>query len=167
MRKIKVRFIGSPAKTVQENPTVIEWPRTVTHYHTYGLLSKFFQGLKRGKLFATYCPNPECGEKRLWLPPRADCPDCHSRMRWKQLPNPVIGKIFTFTNIEYAGTGIELSLAYYQIDVRIPGFATIPKGYLLYGEPFIGMKVKAGFRTKNPTNTILDLYWIPAEKNKD
>ncbi len=158
-----MQFVGTPLTTVQENPTVIEWPRTITHYHTYGLLSKFFLGLKKRKLFATYCPNPECEEKRLWLPPRADCPDCHAGMRWKQLPNPVIGEVFTFTKVEYAGTGIELSLPYYQIDVRIPGLATIPKGYLLYGEPYIGMKVKAGFRTKNPTNTILDLYWIPLE----
>ncbi len=162
--KYKVQFVGTPLLTVQENPTVIEWPRTVTHYHTYGLLSKFFLGLKKRKLFVTYCPNPRCEEKRLWLPPRADCPDCHAGMRWTQLPNPVIGKVFTFTKVEYAGTGIELSLPYYQIDVRIPGLATIPKGYLLYGEPCIGMKVKAGFRTKNPTNTILDLYWTPLEK---
>jgi hypothetical protein len=48
--------------------------------------------------------------------------------------------------------------------LRIPGLATIPKSYLLRGEPYIGMKVKAEFRTKNPTNTVLDYYWVPYEK---
>jgi hypothetical protein len=48
--------------------------------------------------------------------------------------------------------------------VEIPGLATIPKGYLLYGKPSIGMKVKAEFRTKTPSNTVLDYYWIPYEE---
>jgi uncharacterized OB-fold protein len=41
--------------------------------------------------------------------------------------------------------------------------ATIPKSYLLRGDPYIGMKVKAEFRTKKPTNTVLDYYWVPYE----
>lgn len=160
----KVRFIGKPLKVEQEDPgMVVEWPRTLVHHHTYGRLSRFFEGLKKRKLFATRCVNPECPEKRLWLPPRADCPDCLMPMEWKELKKPVIGEIYTFTRVEYPGEGIELSTPYWQIDVKIPGLATVPKGYLLYGEPRIGMKVKAGFRTKNPSNTILDLYWIPFE----
>jgi len=165
MKKEKVKLIGKPLKVELEDPAmVIEWPRTLVHHHTYGQLSKFFEGLKQGKLFATLCVNPDCLEKKLWLPPRADCPDCNQPMEWRELPQPVIGEIFTFTRVEYPGEGIELSTPYWQIDVKIPGLCTIPKGYLLYGEPHIGMKVKAGFRTKKPTNTILDLYWIPLEK---
>lgn len=160
----RVRFIGKPSKVEQEQPgMVVEWPRSLMHHHTYGQLSKFFEGLTKGKLFATRCVNPDCFNKRLWIPPRADCPDCHQPMEWQELPKPIIGEIFTFTRIEYPGEGIELSTPYYQIDVKIPGLFTIPKGYLLYGEPFIGMKVKAGFRAKNPTNTILDLYWVPVK----
>ena len=167
MVKSKVRFIGKPLKIVTKEPAlVIEWPRKLIHYHTYGQLSKFFEGLKEGKLFATRCSNPNCLEKRLWLPPRTDCPDCCQPMEWMELPQPVIGEIYTFTKVEYAGTGIELSTPYWQIDVKLPGLATIPKGYLFYGEPYIGMKVKAGFRTKNPTNTILDLYWIPLKDKR-
>jgi uncharacterized OB-fold protein len=85
-------------------------------------------------------------------------------MIWKTLPKPVIGKIYTFTQVVYAGIGIELSTPYWQVDVEIPGLATIPKSYLLYGEPRIGMKVKAEFRTRNPTNTVLDYYWVPYEQ---
>jgi uncharacterized OB-fold protein len=163
--KGQVKFIGQVTKIRQTVPaTVIEWPRSITHVHTYGMLSPFFRGLKEGKLMATRCPNGACPEKRLWIPPRAHCPDCHMEMTWKVLPNPVIGKIYSFTEVVYAGTGIELSTPYWQVDVEVPGLATIPKSYLLYGKPYIGMKVKAEFRTKNPTNTVLDYYWVPYEE---
>ena len=160
----EVKFTGQVTKVRQVQPaTVIEWPRSITHVHTYGMLSPFFEGLKKGELRATRCPNSKCLENRLWIPPRAHCPDCHTEMIWKTLPNPVIGTIYTFTEVVYAGTGIELSTPYWQVDVEIPGLATIPKSYLLYGEPHIGMRVKAEFRTKRPTNTVLDYYWVPYE----
>jgi uncharacterized OB-fold protein len=159
-----IQFTGVPMKVEMTKPAeVIEWPRTIVHHHTYGLLTPFFEGLVKGELRATRCVNPRCDEKRFWLPPRADCPDCLARMEWIKLQNPVIGEVFTFTHVEYPGQGIEISYPYYQIDVRIPGAATIMKGYLIRGEAKIGMKVKAAFRTKKPTNTILDLYWEPAE----
>lgn len=165
LKQNRVKFIGQPLKVEAEDPAmVVEWPRALAHHHTYGLLSKFFKGLAKGKLFATLCVNQKCAEKRPWLPPRADCPDCHQRMEWVELPKPVVGEVFTFTKVEYAGAGIELSTPYYQIDVRIPGLATIPKGYLLYGEAYIGMKVMAGFRTRQPTNEILDLFWVPVKE---
>ena len=159
-----VHLTGVPMVVEKTNPAmVIQWPRTIVHHHTYGLLSPFFEGLKKGVLRATRCTNPDCEERRFWLPPRADCPDCLKRMDWMELKNPVIGDIFTFTHVEYPGHGIEISYPYYQIDVRIPGAATVMKGYLVKGEARIGMKVKACFRTKDSTNTILDLYWEPAE----
>jgi len=163
-KRQETKFIGKVTKIRQKEPaTVIEWPRSLTHVHTYGMLSPFFEGLRKGELRATLCPNKNCSEKRLWIPPRAHCPDCHIEMAWKSLPNPVIGKIYTFTEVVYAGIGIELSTPYWQVDVELPGLATIPKSYLLYGKPHIGMRVKAEFRTKNPTNTVLDYYWVPYE----
>jgi uncharacterized OB-fold protein len=157
-------FIGQAAHIRQTQPAiVIDFPRSLNHVHTYGMLSPFFEGLRKGELRATHCPNGNCPENRLWIPPRAHCPDCYTEMVWKTLPNPVIGRIYTFTQVVYAGTGIELSTPYWQVDVEIPGLATIPKSYLLHGEPYIGMKVKAEFRTKNPTNTVLDYYWVPYE----
>ena len=161
----EVKFIGKVAHVRQTKPAmVIDFPRAFNHIHTYGLLSPFFEGLRKGELRATRCPNEECPEKRLWLPPRAHCPDCYAEMVWETLPNPVIGKIYTFTQVVYAGIGVELSTPYWQIDVDLPGVATIPKSYLRYGEPYIGMKVKAEFRTKNPTNTVLDYCWVPYEQ---
>jgi len=161
-KEMTAKYIGKPAKVLQSEPAmIIEWPRDLVHRHTYGKLSPFFKGLTEGKLLATRCVNPECGEDRLWLPPRADCPDCNQPMSWEELPQPVVGTVHTYARVEYAGTGIELTTPYFQIDIELPGVCTIFKGYLEYGTPEIGMKAKACFRTENPTNTILDIYWIP------
>lgn len=162
------KYTGKPAKVLQSEPAlVIEWPRSLAHRHTYGKLSPFFEGLTKGKLLATRCANPDCGEHRLWLPPRADCPDCNQPMTWEELPQPVIGTVHTYARVEYAGAGIELTTPYFQVDVELPGVCTIFKGYLQYGTPEIGMKVKAGFRTEDFTNTILDIYWIPVVNDAD
>ena len=156
------KYNGKPLKTLQDDVAlVVEWPRSLTHRHTYGKLSPFFRALKEGKLLATKCPNPECDNKLLWLPPRADCPDCNQPMVWEELPQPVVGTVHTFAFVVYTGTGIELDTPYYQVDVELPGVCTIFKGYLAYGKPEIGMKVKACFRKENHSNTILDIYWIP------
>ena len=107
----KTKFIGQVTKIKQTEPqTVIEWPRTLTHIHTYGLLSPFFRGLKEGRLKATYCPDKKCPGNLLWIPPRAHCPDCHTEMKWKTLRNPVIGRVYAFTEGVYAGPGIEHEL---------------------------------------------------------
>jgi hypothetical protein len=160
----QIQYIGEPATLFDdEKAMVINFPRSLTHHHTYGLLTPFFKGLTQGKLLATRCINPKCPEKRLWLPCRAHCPDCWDLMSWEEILQPVIGEVYAFTQVVYAGIGIELSTPYWQIDVELKGLATIFKGYLVWGEPKIGMKVRAGFRTQQPTNTILDIYWEPLE----
>ena len=161
----KTSYIGEPAELLQnDNAMVVAFPRTFVHKHSYGKLSPFFKGLTEGKLLATKCVNPECEAKELWLPPRADCPDCNQPMDWEEIPQPVIGTVYTYARVVYAGTGIELQTPYYQIDVELPGVCTIFKGYLLEGVAEIGMKVKAGFRVDDPTNTILDIFWLPYEE---
>ena len=46
-KKKEIKFIGKVTKIRQTEPrTVIEWPRTLTHVHTYGMLSPFFKGLR-------------------------------------------------------------------------------------------------------------------------
>jgi uncharacterized protein len=162
LNEYKTRYIGEPLKIfTDEKALVVEFPRTMVHRHTYGKLSPFFRGLKQGKLMATKCVNPDCEEKRLWLPPRADCPDCNQPMEWQEISQPIIGKVHTYACVVYAGTGIEVETPYYQIDVELPGVCTIFKGYLAQGKPEIGMQVKACFNTDKPSNTILDMYWIP------
>jgi uncharacterized OB-fold protein len=135
-----------------------------THYHTYGLLTPYFKGLGEGKLLATRCVNTACpigkGKGELWLPPRADCPDCHQPMVWTEIKDPK-GYVFTYTYVERGGTGLELPCPYYQIDVKMEGVGTIVKSYLQGRGPIkIGDRVRAGFRTgRNATHTCLDLFW--------
>lgn len=134
------------------------------HYHTYGLLTPYFKGLTEGKLLATKCTSSGCpiskGKGELWLPPRADCPDCHQPMVWEEIKNPN-GYIYAYTYVERGGQGIEIECPYYQIDVKMEGVCTIVKGYLVNRKSIkIGDKVKALFHTgKEATNTCLDLYW--------
>ena len=71
---------------------IVELPRfgeEGIHFHTYGLLTPYFKGLTEGRLMATRCTNAGCpisrGKGELWLPPRADCPDCHQPMVWQQV----------------------------------------------------------------------------------
>jgi len=164
LEELETKYIGTPLEVMEDDVAlVVNFPRSLVHRHTYGKLSPFFRGLKKGKLMATKCVNPECPEKRLWLPPRADCPDCNQPMEWQEIPQPIIGTIHTYAKVVYAGTGIELKTPYYQIDVELPGVCTIFKGYLAFGAPEIGMKVKAFFNTTNPTNTILDMHWEPVK----
>ena len=165
----RVQFIGDKTKYKEKGGAwVIDLPRfgeVGTHHHTYGMLTPYFKGLTQGKLLATKCVNDNCpiskGKGELWLPPRADCPDCHKPMIWEEIKNPV-GEIFTYTFVERGGSGLEIQAPYYQIDVLMKGVCTIVKGYLVNrNRPLkIGDKVKAGFRTGNEaSNTCLDLYW--------
>ncbi len=135
-----------------------------THFHTYGLLTPYFKGLTEGKLMATHCVNAKCpighGKADSWLPPRADCPDCHQPMEWTQVTDPS-GYIYSFTHVERGGTGLTIETPYYQIDVKMPGVGTIVKSYLVNRTPIkIGDKVRACFLTgKAASNTCLDLYF--------
>ncbi|HVP38005.1 MAG TPA: OB-fold domain-containing protein [Candidatus Saccharimonadales bacterium] len=146
---------------------VLNFPRfgaEGTHFHTYGLLTPYFKGLAEGRLMATRCTHPKCpvyhGKGELWLPPRADCPDCHQPMEWTEVKQPE-GYIYTFTYVERGGTGLEIETPYYQIDVKLPGVATIVKSYLADRRPIkIGDRVRARFRTgAEATHTCLDLYF--------
>ena len=147
---------------------VVQLPRfgaEGTHYHTYGRLTPYFKGLAEGRLMGTRCVYPRCpisrGQGELWLPPRADCPDCHQPMEWQECVQPR-GRIYTYTYVERGGTGLELPCPYYQIDVEIEGVGTILKSYLVGAGPVkIGDRVRAGFRTgADATHTCLDLYFV-------
>lgn len=164
----KVKVVGKPSTIdVKGEVWVCHLPRfgaEGTHYHTYGMLTPYFKGLTEGKLLGTKCTNAKCpigkGKAELWLPPRADCPDCHQSMAWEEVKNPQ-GYIYAYTLVEHGGTGIEIQVPYWQIDVKMDGVWTIVKSYLINRDTIkIGDKVKAGFLTgKDATHTSLDLYF--------
>jgi len=79
-----------------DKPLTLKSARTL--HITYNLpisrTSKFWQGLKEGKIYATKCQ--KCG--KLHFPPVADCGDCgSSNVKWTELEGE--GKIETFTQV--------------------------------------------------------------------
>lgn len=168
MSEIKVPNIPPSRVDAVGESWVLHMPRfgeEGTHFHTYGLLTPYFKGLTEGRLMATRCVNARCpigkGDGAPWLPPRADCPDCHQPMVWKQVEDPR-GYVYAYTYVERGGSGLELPCPYYQIDVKLEGVGTILKSYLVGPGPIkIGDKVRARFRTgAEATHTCLDLYWV-------
>jgi uncharacterized OB-fold protein len=164
----KVKLNTTPAKITQEGDAwILHFPRfgeEGQHYHSYGLLTPYFKGLTEGKLMATKCTNGGCpigtGNGEMWLPPRADCPDCHQPMEWVEVED-LEGYIYAYTYVERGGTGLEVECPYYQVDVKLPGVGTIAKSYLVDRKPIkIGDKVRVKFRTgAEATNTSLDMYF--------
>jgi len=155
-----IEFPKTGAEVVSKDPLTIKNAKTWSHFHTYGGWGKFFQGLQKKKILATRCTNRECEEKRLWLPPRCECPDCWHEMEWVEAPTA--GRIFTWSIVKYPGELFRLPPDTPLISVEIEGVCTKLMSWLQDGKPKIGMPVKAVFNTKNPTNTIVDLAWVPA-----
>ncbi|MEP0765887.1 MAG: OB-fold domain-containing protein [Fimbriimonadia bacterium] len=156
-----VKLLKKGLEVLTEDPLVVRNPRGHDHIHTYGGLAPFYKGLREGKLMATRCPSAQCGENRLWLPPRPYCPDCWTRMEWQEVPPR--GVLYTHSTVLYPGYYFRLSTPCPLISVEIEGVCTKLMSYLKEGEPEIGMPIRAVFNTKNPTNTILDLAWVPAD----
>lgn len=147
-------------EVLNEEPLVVKNPKTWFHIHSYGGWGKFFTALKQKKIMATRCTNRACAEKRLWLPPRPECPDCWHDMEWVEAPQK--GKIYTFSTVKYPGELFRLPAGTSLISVELEGVCTKVMSWLKEGTPQFGMPVKAVFNTERPTNTILDLAWVPA-----
>ncbi len=146
-------------EVMEREPMVVRNPKTWSHFHSYGGWGRFFAALREGKLLATRCGNQSCTEKRLWLPPRSECPDCWHAMEWVEAPQR--GRIYTWSVVKYPGELFKLPAGTPLISVEIEGVCTKLMSWLKEGEPKIGMPVKAVFNTQRPTNTILDLAWVP------
>jgi uncharacterized OB-fold protein len=152
-------------KNVPKDVIVRENPRTITHYHTYGGLSPFYQGLTKGKLMGTICVQEGCEETGIWLPPRVHCPDCWEEMDWEEIDTSQ-SKIYSYSMTNYPGAGFKLTTPCPLISIEIPGVCTEFMSYLSEfgeGEPCIGMPVHPVFRTENPTYSILDVSWVPVD----
>ncbi|MEE4301087.1 MAG: OB-fold domain-containing protein [Pseudomonadales bacterium] len=155
-----VQLDGTKAEVLNEDPLVIKNLKNWYHSHTYGGWSRFFKGLQEGKLLGTRCTNRACREHRIFLPPRTDCVDCWRRTEWVEAPPK--GRIYTFSEITYPGELFRAQAPVHLISVEIDGACTKLMSYLWEGKPSFGMPVVAKFHTEHPTNTILDLCWVPA-----
>jgi len=155
-----IDFPTTSLEVLGTEPLVIKNPKDWYHQHSYGGWGRFFLGLQESKLLATRCTNAACAEKRLWLPPRCECPDCWHPMEWVEAPQ--VGRVFTFSTVRYPGAPFKLPAGTPLISVELEGVCTKLMSWLKDGTPEFGLPVRAVFNTTRPTNTILDLAWVPA-----
>jgi len=75
-------------------PTIKTRPLTLVQEIPISKTSKFWDGLKEGKVYATKCL--KCG--KLYFPPVADCSNCRSsEVEWVELSNEA--EIETYTHV--------------------------------------------------------------------
>lgn len=164
---------NQPIRDEQGKLCGINNPRRIVHQHSYGGEAMFFQGIGDGKLWATRCDNKNCevAYKAIFIPFRIHCPDClekNTPVEITDLANRS-AHIYSFMICERSGAFNTLDKPIRFINVEFDGVSTILMSYLIgKKDPEIGMKVRPIFRTKNPTFTITDLAFVPAEtKEKD
>lgn len=156
----------TPLEVIGRDPLVVRNPKTWSHHHSYGGWGRFFQGLRERKILATRCTNAACAEKRMWLPPRCQCPDCWHDMEWVEAPRE--GRIYTWSVVKYPGELFKLPAGTPLISVELDGVCTKLMSWLKPSKgdpaggptPKIGKPVRAVFNTESPTNSILDLAWV-------
>jgi uncharacterized protein len=174
--KIKGDFhhleLGQPIRIADDNWRLIGItnPRYLTHMHSYGGESPFFEGLSQGKLMATRCDNPKCETKgSIYQPFRIHCPDCLAKMTPIDMTDIAkkTAKVHTFMVCERSGAFNFLDKPIKFINVEFDGVCTILMSYLAVGEPKMGMKVVPVFKRQDPTFTILDLCFVPEGTKAD
>lgn len=144
-------------------------PRDMTYMHSYGGEAIFFESLGKGKLLATRCDQDGCDlHGRIFMPFRIHCPDClgkNSIIDITELARKS-ATIHTFMVCERSGAFSLLDKPIKFINIEFDGVATILMSYLSVGDPCFDMRVVPIFKTCDPTFTILDLSWVPADTDE-
>jgi uncharacterized OB-fold protein len=160
-----VRAPSGPGKIEEAKEAdfmVIYRPHGVLYHHSYGLVSKFFQGLISKKLLGTKCPHCET----VYCPPRVHCwnPSCKvAETEWIELP--LRGKVHTFSVMLFSADAFLEMLPFVLGYVQLEGAHTALPIQIMT-EPtnvFIGQKVKIKFREKR-NGDLMDIYAVPAKE---
>ena len=142
---------------------IAQRPHSTVYHHSFGLISKFFQGLVEKKLYGTRCP--KCG--LVYCPPRAHCWRRECRLqetKWIELP--LRGTVVTYSIMAFAATPFLKHLPFILTYVRVDGTnASIPMRLtgIKPEEVNVGLKVKLNF-VDEPKGDLMDIYATPAEK---
>ena len=157
---------GQPIRLADDNWRLIGItnPRQLTHMHSYGGESVFFESLSQGKLMATRCDNPKCETRgSIYQPFRIHCPECLGKMTAIDMTDIAKkkAKVHTFMVCERSGAFNSLDKPIKFINVEFDGVSTILMSYLAVGDPAMGMKVVPAFKRQDPSFTILDLCFVP------
>jgi len=149
----------------KEPPLELEYRDWKPQYlYSLGELSPFFREIKNNrKLLASKCP--QC--KKVWMPPRGDCPDCYEEVEW--IPISGEGTVVACSYVYFKGHGVEvlgyIDVPYVYALIHLDGADTYmshgikPKSQKM-GEIVTGTRVKAIFR-ENRRGTIGDFYFVP------
>lgn len=173
--------VGEKYVSKNKFPLVVEIPYSILYRHSFGEVSPFFEGLSRKRLLGTVCRNREKhknGKDLLFLPPRADCPECMTEVKeWVDLTDADI-RIYTFTTAYFAGETFLNKVPFTLINIDVQGYDNSYSkltSTLVVDEPGeinisrddikIGMKIKPKFREVTPDKVDASvLYFVPAEK---
>ena len=167
-RPVGYRIVEAPkgpklGETTTEHYMIVERPHGVTYQHSYGLVSKFFEGLLNKELWGTVCP--KCGT--TYCPPRAHCwnPECKAaECEWRRLP--LKGEVWTYTVMLFSATAFMEQLPFVLAYVKVEGADTALPMQLREVRPedaYIGMKVEIRF-IEDPRGELMDLYGVPSGK---
>jgi uncharacterized OB-fold protein len=126
------------------NPLVIKRPYHIEYIHSYGEVSRFFEGLQQRKLWATRCPRCQA----TWLPPRRDCGRCGQRdLEWFEAPQE--GRVHSFSVLYFAAEAFWKDLPFVLAYIELDGIDTVFLSRLVGVRPEdvrIGMRVRAKFK---------------------
>jgi len=138
-------------------PSIKSKPITIVEEIPISKTLEFWDGLKKGKVYATKCR--KCG--KLYFPPAADCPDCLcSEMHWVELSGEA--KIETFTHVVVRPTSFcqykpyTVAIGKLVDGVKVLAWLT---GFRL-SQIKIGMKVKLIAKVDNEGNPTYE--FVPA-----
>ena len=142
---------------------IIDRPYDIMYHHSYGLVSKFFRGLKEKKIYGTKCP--KCGD--VFCAPRAHCwnPECRlQETEWIELPHT--GTLHSYTILGFSAEAFLPMLPFILGYVRIDGANTMLTMVVKEVEPEeieCDTKVEIRFVDK-PKGSPMDMYAVPLEK---
>ena len=149
-----------PDKLERTRYMLVNRPWDVMYEHSYGLVSKFFEGLMEKKLMGTKCP--KCGD--VFCPPRAHCwrNGCKlAETKWLEMP--MQGTLHCFTVLGFAGEAFLSDLPFILAYVRVHGANTMIAGRFVGMDPEDverDMNVNVNF-VEHPTGTPMDIYFTP------
>lgn len=144
---------------------IVDRPYDMMYHHSYGHVSKFFQGLREKKIYGTRCP--KCGD--TFCAPRAHCWRQECRLeptKWVELPKK--GMLHSYTVLGFSAESFLPMLPFILGYVRIEGCNTMLAMVIEGVEPSeieCDTPVNIKF-VKDPKGTPMDMYAVPARKPK-
>lgn len=145
-----VAFTGLPVfRDKNGNPLWADMRELDLRYQVpVGKVSRFFEGLKEGKVLGTRCRR--CGS--AYFPPQVDCPKCRtgSHISWEEVP--VEGELLTFTRIEVKPPSFSHYPPYTVGVGRFGDFGVV--AWVKTDSPTVGMRVKLRVNRRDPEGYI-------------